>query len=197
MKSLSNILEYCTILINIIKYKPFLKESKFFYVKANPKIIGCKMISIGDSFFANRFLRIEVFGDNNKIKLTIGNNVSVGQNVHIGVNNQVRIMDNVLIGSNVLITDHNHGCYAGEDQSSPLEAPVLRKLTSNGYVLINNNVWIGDGVVILPNVEIGSGTIIGANSVVTKDLPENVIAGGIPCRIIKKYNDALAIWENI
>jgi lipopolysaccharide O-acetyltransferase len=155
------------------------------------------MISIGKSFFANRFLRIEVFGDNSKIKLIIGNNVSLGQNVHIGVTNDVRIMDNVLIGSNVLITDHNHGNYSGSEQSSPYEAPVLRKLTTDGYIIINRNVWIGDGVVILPNVEIGSGTIIGANSVVAKSIPENVIAGGIPCKIIKKYNDASAIWESV
>jgi len=155
------------------------------------------MISIGESFFANKFLRIEVFGDNSQIKLEIGNNVAFGQNVHIGVNNHVRILDNVLLGSNILITDHNHGDYSGPNQCSPLDAPVLRKLTTNGYVIINSNVWIGDGVVILPNVEIGSGTIIGANSVVTKNIPKNVIAGGIPCKIIKKYNDELAVWENI
>lgn len=161
MRYLFTLTEYITYLINFLKYKFLFKESKIFFIKSKSKIRGFKMISIGESFFANRFLRIEIFGDNSQIKLEIGNNVAFGQNVHIGVNNHMRILDNVLLGSNILITDHNHGDYSGPNQSSPFDAPVLRKLTTNGYVIINNNVWIGDGVVILPNVEIGSGTIIG------------------------------------
>lgn len=155
------------------------------------------MITIGNSFFANNLLRIEVFGNNSDLKLLIGDNVAIGQNVHIGVNNFVNIKSNVLIGSNVLITDHNHGIYSGLNQSDPTVAPVLRPLTTDGVVIINENVWIGDGVSILPNVEIGHGSIVASNSTVTRNIPENVIAGGSPCKVIKRYNTELQIWEKV
>jgi acetyltransferase-like isoleucine patch superfamily enzyme len=70
-------------------------------------------------------------------------------------------------------------------------------LFSSGPVIIHENVWLGDGVVILPNVEIGFGTIVAANSVVTKSLPSNSITGGIPCKVFKTYNPDLGIWENV
>ena len=54
-----------------------------------------------------------------------------------------------------------------------------------GPVIIEDGVWIGDKVTILPNVRIGKNAVIGANSVVTKDIPENCVAGGIPAKIIK------------
>lgn len=147
-----------SVVCNYLKYKLLFADSKGFYIKGKSKIIGFKMISIGNSFFANHLLRIEVFGDNNTLKLIIGSNVAVGQNVHIGVNNFVNIKRNVLIGSNVLITDHNHGIYSDLNQSDPSVAPVLRPLTTNGTVIINENVWIGDGVSILPKIVIGHGT---------------------------------------
>ena len=101
----------------------------------------------------------------------------------------------LLIG--VLITDHNHGSYAGNHQSTPLEAPSKRALFSAGPVIIHENVWLGDGVVILPNVEIGFGTVVAANSVVTKSLAANSIAGGIPCKVFKTYYTQLGVWENV
>jgi len=197
MKSVFGLIEYLQAKKNYLKYKLLFKESKSFIIKTGESIRGFQMISLGDNFYANKYLRIEVIGNNDKIKLIIGNNVSVGRNIHFGVNNKVIIKDGVLLGSNILITDHNHGIYNGLNQDNPLIPPVKRKLSENGFVIINNNVWIGDGVVILPNVEIGAGSIIAANTVVTKDIPENVIAGGNPCKIIKKYNFDLFVWEKI
>lgn len=188
---------YVTFIINLIKYKFRFKKSGRFYIRSNSFVIGFKMITLGEKFNANRFLRIEAIGDNSKIKLKIGDFVSVGENVHIGAINYIEIKNNVLIGSRVLITDHNHGIYSGDHQSSPQEAPSKRDLFSSGPIIINENVWIGDGVVILPNVEIGFGTIVGANSVVSKSLPPNSIAGGIPCRVFKTYNKNLDVWENV
>lgn len=197
MKHIFSFFELLTFFGNYIKYKLLFADSKSFFIKGKSKIIGFRMISLGNSFFANNLLRIEVFGDNAQIKLVIGDNVAFGQNVHIGVTNFVNIKSNVLIGSNVLITDHNHGIYSGLNQSSPIVIPVLRPLTTDGVVIINENVWIGDGVSILPNVEIGKGSIIASNSSVTKNIPENVIAGGNPCKVIKMYNFDLQIWEKV
>ena len=64
-------------------------------------------------------------------------------------------------------------------------SPSERKLYSKGSVKIEKNVWIGEGVAILPNVTIGENSIIGANSVVTKNIPKNSVVGGNPARIIR------------
>ena len=89
----------------------------------------------------------------------------------------------MLTGSNVYITDHEHGTGMKEELECP---PIKRKLYSKGKVEIGNNVWLGYNVVILPGVYIGDNVTIGANSVVTKSIPSNCVAAGIPAKII--YN---------
>jgi acetyltransferase-like isoleucine patch superfamily enzyme len=190
-------MKYFLIALNYFRYRLFFHKAAFFIIRGFPSIIGLQKISIGRNFYSNIRLRIEVFGSEKETKLNIGDNVSLGQNVHIAVNNSVEILDNVLVGSNVLITDHNHGVYSGSNQSNPNESPLSRVVNSDGSVVIGENVWIGDGVVILPNVKIGNGVIVGANSVVTKDIPSGVIAGGIPCKILKIFNHKLGFWESV
>ena len=131
----------------------------------------------------------------NSLKIKIGNFVNFGENVHLGAINQINIGNNVLLGSRIIIIDHNHGCYNGDEQSSPNEPPTSRKLYSNGPINIGNNVWIGDGVVILPNVSIGDGAVIAANTVITKNIDANTIVGGNPMKLLKKYNFTTNRWE--
>lgn len=157
-------------------------------------ISGYDKIQIGEKFFANRFLRIEVFSKKKSPELYIGNGVAVGENVHIACAERIKIGNNVLIGSRILITDHNHGTYSGSDQSSPKDPPGLRELVSK-EVLIGDNVWIGDGVVVLPGATIGDGAVIGANSVVSGEIPGSVIAVGAPCKVVKKFNEKSGKWE--
>lgn len=142
-------------------------------------------MSFGDNFFAHRRLRIEVFqveGYENSHKIVIGNNVSINPNCHIGAINRIEIHDNVLIGGSVLITDHQHGCISEDELIIP---PKDRKLWSKGPVIIERNVWIGEGVSVMPGVRIGENSIIGTNSVVTKNIPSNCVAAGNPCKVIK------------
>lgn len=145
------------------------------------------MISIGNWFCSCRRLRIEAFDhvkeySDTKVKIEIGDGVSINWDVHIGAINKVKIGNGVLIGSRVLITDHQHGEITGEALSLP---PEQRKLWSKGPVIIGDNVWIGESVSIMPGVTIGKNSIIGANSVVTKDIPANCVAAGIPAKVIK------------
>lgn len=115
---------------------------------------------------------------------------------HIGATNYVEIGDNVLFGSKVYVTDHGHGIYSVNGvHSSPDVPPIQRNLNDDKKVIIGNNVWVGDNVVILPGVTIGNGCVIGSNAVVTKDLPENSIAVGIPAKVIKRYNFTAKKWE--
>ncbi|WP_277422955.1 DapH/DapD/GlmU-related protein [Pseudomonas sp. S09G 359] len=129
--------------------------------------------------------------------IEIGENFSASDYLHIACCNKISIGRNVLMGSKIHITDHSHGVYTGEHQSSPHEAPFERKLGSSGPVAIGDNVWIGDNVVVLPNTSIGSGSIIGANSVVAKDIPGNAIAVGSPARVVKMWNEKECKWLSV
>jgi len=95
----------------------------------------------------------------------------------------VEIGNNVLIASKVYIADHSHGDTSLAHLSLP---PVCRPLFSKGKVIIEDDVWIGEGAAILPGVVIGRGAIIGTNAVVTKDVDPYTVVGGVPARIIKK-----------
>jgi len=164
-------------------------------------IRGVKNISIGKYFFAlDDFwleavvcYREQVFTP----KISIGNRVSVSKNVHITCINSILIGNNVLMGSKIYISDHNHGNYSGLSQSRPDEPPADRVLYSNGVVVIEDNVWIGDNVVIVGPASIGFGAIIASNSVVKGNVPARSIVAGSPAKIIKYYNMDCNSWEKV
>ena len=112
-----------------------------------------------------------------------GYNIEIGNNFYINHNcvildcAKVTFGDNVFIGPNCGFYTATHPINA-EERNSGLE--------SAKPISIGNNVWIGGNVTVLPGVEIGDNTIIGAGSVVTKNIPKNVVAVGNPCRIIKQ-----------
>ncbi len=114
--------------------------------------------------------------------IIFGNNVSMEYDCHIGCVNRIEIHENVLIASRVYISDHSHGATSYEDLSIP---PNSRLIYSKGAVVIQRDVWIGEGACILPGVTIGHNSIIGANSVVTRDIPPYSIAAGCPAKVIK------------
>ena len=164
-----------------------------FYVR------GASNISWGNNFNSGVNLRIDadpLHSLENKYVLEFGDNIQVNDYVHIGAVNKVSIGNNVLIASKVFISDHNHGFYNGLDQSSPDEVPENRPLQS-APVCIEDNVWLGENVAVLPGVTIGRGSIIGSNSVVSKNIPPNCIAVGIPARAIKEYNFKSKQWEKL
>jgi len=149
-------------------------------------ISGESYISIGDNFRALQNCRFQVIQEvniNQSPELSIGNNVSFESNCHIGVVNKIVIEDGVMIASNVFISDHFHGTISKDDFC---DIPDKRELSSKGIVLIHKNVWIGDSVCILSGVTIGENAIIGANAVVTKDVPANAVVAGVPAVVIKQ-----------
>lgn len=114
-----------------------------------------------------------------------GKNIFIGKNVFInsGCRFQdqggIKIGDGVLIGHNVVLATINHDIDPNKRSDMHL-APIV----------IGNNVWIGANVTVVPGVTIGDGAIISAGAVVTKDVPANVIVGGIPAKIIKKIKNS-------
>lgn len=173
-------------LYSIYKAKEFKKTGDVFNIKYPLYLHGGKHITLGNNFYSDLRLRLEAYDEHlgNKFspKISIGDNVSINSDCHIGATNEIIIEDGVLIASKVFITDHYHG----EITSEAIKlSPSERKLYSKGAIRIEKNVWIGEGVVILPNVTIGENSIIGANSVITRSIPKNSIVGGNPAKIIK------------
>ncbi|KEH99087.1 sugar O-acetyltransferase [Clostridium botulinum] len=122
-----------------------------------------------------------------------GNNIYFGNNCEVNMNctflddNRIEIGDNVLIAPNVQIYTAFHPTNAKERFGECKEdGSFVFCKTQTAPVKIGNNVWIGGGVVILPGVTIGDNVVIGAGSIVTKDIPSDIIACGNPCRVIKK-----------
>lgn len=125
-----------------------------------------------------------------------GRNIYIGDNVSINMNctfvdcNKITIGDNVLIASNVQIYTATHPVELSE-RLTPNWRPETGQYFCRTYALpiqIGNGCWLGGGVIVLPGVTIGDGSVIGAGSVVTKDIPENSLAVGNPCRVIRNIN---------
>lgn len=117
--------------------------------------------------------------------IKIGNFCSIGEYNHITACNKITIGDGLLTGRYVLISDNSHGGLSVEESEM---YPADRKLQSKGEIVIGNNVWLGDCVAILPGVHIGDNVIVGVGAVVTKNLPSNCIAAGVPAKVIKKLD---------
>jgi lipopolysaccharide O-acetyltransferase len=173
-------------------------QTKGLRIHPSANLIGLAHIKIGLNFFAGKHLRLETVlehkGHKYNPQIIIGDNVTVVDFVHIAATSLVEIGDNVLMGSNIYITDHNHGIYSGKDQTSPHSPPLNRYVSNGPKVVIGDNVWIGEYVSILPGVTIEQGSIVGANSVVTKDIPPFSIAVGTPAKVIKEFDFEKQIW---
>lgn len=147
---------------------------------------GEKYISVGEDCYIGKLVQLtatDTFGNQhfNPI-IEIGNNCSIGDFSHVTAINEIRLGNNVRMGKNILITDNSHG---SSDLSMLDIAPNFRPLISKGPVIIDDNVWIGAKSCIMPGVHIGKGAIIGAGSVVTKDIPAFAMAAGTPAKVIR------------
>ncbi len=115
-----------------------------------------------------------------------GHHVHFGRNVYANFNltmvddTHIYVGDYTMIGPNVTIATAGH--------------PILPELREQGYqynapVRIGRNCWLGAGVIVLPGITIGDNVVVGAGSVVTKDIPSNVVAVGNPCRVLREVSD--------
>ena len=109
-----------------------------------------------------------------------GNDVYANSNLTLVDDGHIYIGDKVMFGPNVTVATPNH----------PIEPSLrARGLQYNKDVYIGENVWIGAGVIIVPGVHIGKNSVIGAGAVVTRDIPENVVAVGNPCRVLREISE--------
>ena len=164
-------------------------------------IRGMRRISIGRNVSIYGGLWLEAVqnyrGQSFAPNISIGDRVSFSKDVHVTCIERIEIGDGVLFGSRVYVSDHNHGRYSGERQSHPSESPAERELAPGGPVIIEDNVWIGDNVVIVGPVRIGAGTIVAANSVVKGDTPPSMMIAGAPAKPIKQFNPKKKVWSKV
>jgi len=110
--------------------------------------------------------------------------IKIGKDSYIGPNSilfgagEIEIGDNVMLGPGVICVSHQHGFQESSKvmQDQPMEF---------GKIIVEDDVWVGSNAVVLPNIKISRGSIIGAGAVVTRDIPSFSIAVGVPAKVIK------------
>lgn len=155
--------------------------------------IGCKIINNGMiELNENVKLRGNAFISTNKNSIIkVGKNTDIGINSRICAANKIIIGDNVLFGPNVYIADQDHKY---KDVKKPIMEQGAYKTKG---IIIGEGTWIGINVVIIGEVTIGKNCVVGANSVLTKSIPDYSVAVGAPAKIIKKYDVDLDKWVKV
>jgi acetyltransferase-like isoleucine patch superfamily enzyme len=184
--------------------KPLLKKSGgILLVGRGVRIRQKRMVSVGVNFKAEDYSEIQglstggiTFGDNVTIGrmamirpsgyysgerglgLSVGNNSAIGAYCYIGASGKITIGNNVMLGPRVTMSSENH--VFSDITKTIKEQGIVRK-----GITIEDDCWIGSNVVILDGVKIGTGSVVAAGAVVTKDVPSYSVVGGVPAKVIK------------
>lgn len=156
------------------------------------KINGKRCMYIGDNVTVEyKTWLAAVSPQQGKIaRLEIGTGTTIGHFNHIYATESIKIGRNVLTADRVYISDNLHSY---QDITTPILKQPIKQIA---HVEIGDGSWLGEGVCVI-GAKIGKGCVIGANAVVTKDIPDYSVAVGIPAKIIKRYNHQTKQWENI
>ena len=149
-------------------------------VNFNCTFLDCNRIEIGDNALIAPNVQIYTVNHPEKLSERFPKSIDEKFNFAMGYTKPVKIGNNVFIGPHC-------GIYTPEH---PIDAEHRNQGFEKGFpIIIGDNVWIGGGVTIVGGVTIGSNTVIGAGSVVTRNIPDNVIAFGNPCRVYREITD--------
>lgn len=170
----------------------FKKFGRNSIIKRPFKVWNKNSIEIGDDVFVaeNAFFSISKSSDKNPL-LKIGNGVCIGSNFLAACIDEIIIEDNVLVSDRVFVSDHIHDYH---DINKPV---ITQPLLMRGQVKIKSGSFIGINVVIMPGVTIGLNSVVGASSVVTKDVPDYCVVTGNPAKIIKQFDFNKKEWVKI
>ena len=150
-------------------------------------------IQIGNFVTIQSHAWIHALSNQNKMDpmIVIKDNVSIGMNATISAVKKITIEEYVFMARNVYISDHSH-------KYGDIDRPIAQQGIDNiSPVRIGTNTWLGQNAVVLPGVTIGRHCVIGANSVVNKDIPDFSLAAGVPAKIIKRYDPAKSMWTRV
>jgi lipopolysaccharide O-acetyltransferase len=153
---------------------------------------GAESVSIGSDVSIWRFARIEALNSTpGTIRVFVGDATVVQPFVHIGAIRSVRIGRGCLFASHVYITDHDH------DFSNPMDPVISNNRAVAAPVEIGDFVWLGERVMVLKGVSIGERSVIGAGSIVTRDVPPLSIAVGSPARVVRRWDEVAQQWLKV
>ncbi len=155
---------------------PYIVKPWCIELFGGPVSIGSHVTLLG---CADKKTRLTVWSDRKDIDgIRIGDHVLISPGVRISAANSISIADSCMLASHSYVTDSDwHGIY---DRSLPPD--------TRSKVVLEENVWIGDSAIVCKGVTIGKNSIIGAGSVVTSDIPANVIAAGNPARVVRELD---------
>lgn len=150
------------------------------------RLSGEQRIAVGDHVFigSGSWLQSLRNGPDYSVAISIGSRTSIAGACVISAIRSVSLEEDVLLARNVYISDHIHK-YTQTDM--PIISQGLDKISP---VLIKRGAWLGQNVVVCPGVTIGKGAVVGANSVVTHDIPDYCVAAGAPARVVKTIQPA-------
>lgn len=150
----------------------FIIKKIIYFFRKYKFIIESNNIKIGNNFICGSYCSIS-----KKNKIIIGNNFFMGRNCHLA--------SNLLIGNDVMFASYV-SCVGGDHKIDHIKT-TIRESGRDEFktTIIENNVWIGHGVIIMHGVNIKAGAVIAAGSVVTRDVSENAIVGGNPAKLIR------------
>lgn len=160
------------------------------YLRSPMRLAGRKNIFIGANTYIGykAWLAGDAVSGNGTCRLEIGANVAIGNFNHIYAIKSIIIEDGVLTADKVYISDNLH---VYDDINVPIKQQGVKFA---GNVVIGAGSWIGENACII-GVQIGKNCVIGANAVVTKDIPDYCIVAGVPAKIIKRYCSSTGLWK--
>lgn len=159
---------------------------------SHPELIS---IGVGTEFQKNA--RISIYPElvdrdtSNRSNLKIGSNCYFGNRVSFLVGDEIKIGDYVLVADDVSFVSENHGMNPESD------IPYMNQILSTAPINIEDGCWIGEKAIIMPGVSVGKQAVIGAGSIVTKDIPAYSVAVGNPARVIKQYDFERHEWKKV
>jgi lipopolysaccharide O-acetyltransferase len=170
----------------------FASFGKGSFVQRPRTIFGAERVALGNRvqiWWGSRIDAVPGGGDGPVV--TIGDGTEIQPNVHIAAAEGVVIGHHVLIASGVYITDHDH------DISDPDNDVVHNHTLVTSPVRIGDFVWLGERAMVLKGVSVGDHSVIGAGSVVTRDVPAYAIAAGVPARVIRQFDRETRTWRPV
>ena len=174
--------------------KPSFKEYHMSDVIKSPIILTPQFIELGENVYIGHHARIQGIksynGDSFQPLIKLNDGVSIQQNIHLTCASSIVIGKNTAIAANVTITDIHH---PDDDVTLPIE----RQRLVVKEVIIGEDCKIYNNAVVLPGVHIGKHVTIGANSVVTRDIPDYSVAVGNPAKVIKMYDFEKNKWVKL
>lgn len=177
--------DFIKILLGSIRAKRFgLNAGKKVYIGRNCSLKGKSNIVVGKFVTVRPYVQIWTGGT---VKISEGS--EIGERCRISIANSLEIGKKVLIAPNVYITDCDH-------EYKNIEIPIIDQgIVQEGQIVsIGDGTYIGINAVIVGNVKIGKHCVIGANSVVTKDVPDYSVVVGSPAKVIRQYNKNKSEW---